>query len=126
MTDASPPYSDSMRSHSGGSAGARASANTATPRRKRSRDRYDKIGEYVQPQANGCWVYSGTIDRMGYGRYSGEFVHRWMYEALRGPIPEGHAIHHACFNKACCNPDHLVPLTPSDHKSLHIALDRAG
>lgn len=36
-----------------------------------------------------------------------EFAHRVVYEALRGPIPDGLVIDHLCRNRACVNPSGL-------------------
>lgn len=66
-------------------------------------------------QENGCATWSGWINRDGYGRvcYLGvpQQVHRVVYEAIRGKIPDGLDIDHLCRNRACANPDHLEPVT---------------
>jgi len=38
-------------------------------------------------------------------------AHRFAYEALVGPIPEGLKLDHLCRNRACVNPDHTEPVT---------------
>lgn len=53
----------------------------------------------------------GTRDRHGYGRlgidYRRYLAHRWVYEQIVGPIPEGlDALHH-CDRPPCCRPNHL-------------------
>ena len=42
-------------------------------------------------------------------------VHRVVYEALVGPIPDGMTIDHVCKNPKCCRTDHLRLLTASDN-----------
>jgi hypothetical protein len=42
-------------------------------------------------------------------------AHRIAYELVKGPIPDGRHVHHTCENKPCCNPNHLVVLTPQQH-----------
>jgi hypothetical protein len=38
-------------------------------------------------------------------------LHRWLYEQLRGPIPDGLVLRHTCDNTLCINLDHLEPGT---------------
>lgn len=64
----------------------------------------------------GCDEWTGALDRKGYARiamgaHRNAQAHRVAYEAERGPIPPGLTIDHLCRNKACCNPDHLEPVT---------------
>jgi hypothetical protein len=63
----------------------------------------------------GCWVYTGYISPNGYGqvvrRPRKYQAHRYTYEQVVGPIPEGLDLDHLCRNRACCNPDHLEPVT---------------
>ena len=42
-------------------------------------------------------------------------AHRYYYEKLRGPIPEGMQIDHLCRLPACVNPDHLEVVTPTQN-----------
>lgn len=81
----------------------------------------------------GCWLVRGNRS----GKYAQmvingkrEYLHRFVYELLVGPIPEGHDIGHRCHDEAaalglcdlsgydcphhaCVNPDHLEPQTRS-------------
>jgi hypothetical protein len=46
-------------------------------------------------------------------------VHRITYAQEVGPIPDGKDLHHrVTCTKACCNPDHLTPVTPLEHGAL--------
>ncbi|HET6917593.1 MAG TPA: HNH endonuclease signature motif containing protein [Acidimicrobiales bacterium] len=64
-----------------------------------------------------CWVYRGRLNTQGYGDATSAkaerrvLVHRFVYELLRGPIPNGLDLDHLCRVRACCNPDHLEPVT---------------
>ncbi len=63
-----------------------------------------------------CWLWTGAHTPLGYGRFSvGQHrlvcAHRWAYEAVLGPIPEGLVIDHLCRVPACVNPSHLEPVT---------------
>jgi len=81
----------------------------------------------------GCWLWTGTTTR-GYGlfrigsRTDGTSrkvgAHRFAYELLVGPIPDGLQLDHLCHNRdascpggwgcphrRCVNPAHLEPVT---------------
>jgi hypothetical protein len=78
--------------------------------------------DYVLDE-NGCWVWQRAGGR--YGRVTVNrrslLAHRVMYERHVGAIPDGYVLHHRCENTRCCNPDHLQPMTPEDHSTLHAA-----
>lgn len=38
-------------------------------------------------------------------------AHRFVYEQIRGPIPDGMDIDHLCRVRNCVNPDHMEPVT---------------
>lgn len=64
---------------------------------------------------SGCWVWTGGKSPSGYGVTSIDRrqvrVHRAVYELFVGPIPAGLQLDHLCRVRACCNPDHLEPVT---------------
>lgn len=68
-----------------------------------------------RPPSTPCWIWTGYIDRRGYGHFSvsGEdtVVHRFAYQTFVGPIPAGLEIDHLCRVRSCVNPDHLEPVT---------------
>jgi len=95
---------------------------------------FQTIGDRINPNGpGGCWIWTGPLSEQGYGwsginlpgPHSG-LVHRIVYEILVGPIPEDHDLHHECGVVACCNPDHLTPLTHADHMAHHAELRRAS
>lgn len=60
-----------------------------------------------------CWPWmAGTYGKDGYGAFrfnkKSERAHRVSYILTYGGIPEGKLIRHACHNRLCCNPSHLV------------------
>lgn len=66
-------------------------------------------------KSDGCWLWTAACNRDGYGAFSvnGRMVkaHRFAYEELVGPIPDGLVIDHLCRNRECVNPAHLEPVT---------------
>jgi len=76
-------------------------------------ERFDEAN--VTEDDNGCWVWLDGRSEQGYGRFNARrkfyLVHRFSYELLIGPIPEGLVLDHLCRNRACFNPWHLDPVT---------------
>lgn len=69
-------------------------------------EKVDKSGD--------CWNWVGSDNGRGYGifyhdgRYSR--AHRFAYELMVGPIPEGLTLDHLCRNTYCVRPRHLQPV----------------
>jgi hypothetical protein len=67
---------------------------------------------------DGCWEWTGTINNVGYGSLSdGEsnLAHRFAYELLVAPIPDGLQIDHLCNVRNCVNPAHLEAVTAQEN-----------
>jgi hypothetical protein len=67
----------------------------------------------------GCWEYTQTVGG-GYAQFFVEpgvkvYAHRYAYELLVGPIPEGLDLDHLCRNRRCVRPSHLEPVTRSEN-----------
>lgn len=48
-------------------------------------------------------------------------VHRFVYAALFGPIPDGYEIDHLCRVRACFNPLHLEAVTGAENRRRAVA-----
>ena len=77
-------------------------------------------------EETGCWNWTGARARDGYGRMKrgGKSIaaHRYAFEKLVAPIPDGACVLHSCDNPACCNPDHLRVGSQKDN--IHDAINR--
>lgn len=66
-------------------------------------------------KTTGCWEWAAAKDHDGYGRFwcGGKMgpAHRFAYELLVGPVPEGLELDHLCRNPGCVNPVHLEAVT---------------
>ena len=68
-----------------------------------------------------CWLWTGAggLESNPYGYFwDGECMtvaHRYAYELLVGPIPEGLTLDHVCGTPACVRPDHLEPVTRGEN-----------
>jgi hypothetical protein len=69
-----------------------------------------------------CWLWTGHLGGGGYGAFSlGRRdnkkikAHRYAYETLVGPVPEGLELDHLCRVRHCVNPDHLEPVTRAEN-----------
>lgn len=72
------------------------------------------------PIETNCWLWTGSLSR-GQGRFydgtklpsgwaKATLAHRYAYELLVGPIPEGLTIDHLCRVPHCVRPDHMEPV----------------
>jgi len=73
---------------------------------------------YIPEPNSGCWIWLGTIDKAGYGRFTigrrgthrttGAHIISYILEHKTQPPSE---LDHKCRMRCCVNPDHLEPVT---------------
>lgn len=82
---------------------------------------------------DGCWVWTGAVDRGGYGkigtgrRGSKRVIaaHRLSYEMHVDDLMPGDVVMHACDNPPCVNPAHLRVGTTQDNIDDMVCKGRA-
>lgn len=82
-----------------------------------------RLGGKLRAGRNGCWEWTGRVNRDGYGKtdinfQKGVLVHRWMWMHLVGPVPLAMHLDHLCVNPCCVRPGHLQPVTPDEHEAI--------
>jgi len=92
-------------------------------------DRFDRM--HRKDGANGCWLWTGTVDQDGYGIFTGQYdgivyrrAHRysWAFHS-KGHVPQGMFVCHRCDTPGCVNPEHLWLGTVSEN---HEDMDEKG
>lgn len=88
---------------------------------KSSRDVIDRMADKFTV-GDDCWLWTGAISPKGYGRVrnpdGSSIPQRVLYEAMVGPIPEGHELDHVkerCPNRHCIRPAHMEPVTHDEN-----------
>lgn len=80
----------------------------------------ERIWSKLKLADSGCWEWQGSLSPDGYGlttfgRKVRTSVHRAVYQAMRGPIPDNLVCDHLCRNRRCANPDHIEPVTNAEN-----------
>ena len=77
---------------------------------------------------DGCWEWTGRIDKKGYGRFKvgqvPRYAHRVAWELANGPVEPHMLVRHLCGNHPCVRPDHLAARISQLHeRRVHIKGD---
>jgi hypothetical protein len=75
------------------------------------------------PQPTLCRLWQGAT-RRGYGVHHRQSVHRWVWEQINGPIPEGMFVLHRCDQRLCYRLDHLFLGTAADNTADMVSKGR--
>lgn len=62
-----------------------------------------------------CSEWQGCRNKDGYGQYHHMGLHRWVWEQVNGPVPEGMIVMHRCDNPPCFLYEHLFLGTDADN-----------
>lgn len=69
-----------------------------------------------------CWEWTGAKRPEGHGVFRIDSggnknipAHKYSYETLIGPVPDGLVLDHLCRNTSCVNPSHLEPVTQGEN-----------
>ncbi len=92
------------------------------------------VADRYEVDANGCWNWTGSVDRYGYGavffktrrrkRQTGAHKASWI--AHRGPVPVHLQLDHLCRNRRCVNPWHLEMVTSGENTRRSPLVGRAA
>lgn len=78
----------------------------------------------VDKQPSGCWLWTGALDRHGYGQFdvttggkrTNHRAHRWGYQQFVRPLDDNETIDHLCRVRACVNfEQHLEPVPHAEN-----------
>ncbi len=98
---------------------------------KRPHETIDRFWSYATGcTREECWIWHGGLFSNGYGQFRWGRrkvkAHRFIWQLLFGPIPQGKIICHTCDNPKCVNPNHLFLGTHKDNTQDMLKKGRAG
>lgn len=65
----------------------------------------------LRPDLGPCILFTGCDNGNGYGQFAWDghngYAHRFAWEQVHGPIPEGMTVDHLCMVRMCVNVEHM-------------------
>lgn len=87
-----------------------------------------RIEQRCSKDVRGCWVWTGAINRHGYGNAKVDRrnvgIHRMAWALAFGDVPDGLLVLHKCDMRSCVNPQHLFLGTHKDNTADMIKKNR--
>lgn len=84
-------------------------------------DNPEEAFQYRTERQGECLIWVGSVNSRGYGKITvdGSLVnaHRYAWERVNGPTPDGMVIDHKCWKPACVEVSHLRLATPGENNS---------
>lgn len=79
----------------------------------------EALWRLIDKREDGCWIWLGSREKFGYGKIKrggrSIMAHRYVYELMVEPVPDGMVIDHRCRQPSCVNPQHLEPVTQREN-----------
>lgn len=92
-------------------------------------DHVGLFANYTAEPNTGCYLWMGRATKQDYGVVcilrKTVLVHRAVYRICVEDIGDELDVHHLCHQPACIKPDHLIALTPLQHRRVHTGHGRA-
>jgi hypothetical protein len=84
----------------------------------------DRFWSFVD-KSGSCWLWTGSKDKRGYGRFKGIGAHRYSM-IINGTPPDNLFVCHHCDVPSCVNPSHLFLGTLQDNNADKTRKGRAA
>jgi hypothetical protein len=78
----------------------------------------ERFWRNVIAQADGCWLWAGSLNKSGYGLFCWAGKTRRAHRLTAATVhcmPPGFVVDHLCRVRACCNPPHFEIVTNAEN-----------